>query len=323
MKGTRERLTASHDRVGAVGLGFPTMFKRILVATDFSEAAGDALVRAGALANRDGAALAVLHVLPNLQPINMLFPQAAGAGMADYVDLERRALDALSRVARELTSVPDDRLEVLLETGIDYACIASRAEAWGADLVVVGSHGTTAMRRALLGGVAEKVVRFAHSPVLVHRSRAGAGPVVVATDLSDPSLPAIRAGAEEARRRSAPLHVLHVIDVVPTYATQALGAPFGITTLAVDEGTVQEMVTGASRVLEDAMASAGAEGRGEVVRGPAAATVVRRTEELESQLLVLATHGHTGLARAMIGSTAESIVRHAHCPVLVARFPKT
>ena len=91
----------------------------------------------------------------------------------------------------------------MIETGSPHAGLLRQAEHVGAGLVVIYP-----------GSTAAEVARHAAPPVLVAR-RSPQGPVVGATDFSNPSLPALRLAAEEARRRGVPLHLLHALDVAP------------------------------------------------------------------------------------------------------------
>ena len=59
-----------------------------------------------------------------------------------------------------------------------------------------------------------------------------------------------------------------------------------------------------------------------VVRGEPAAEIVRAARERGAGLIIISSHGRTGLGRILFGSTAESVVRHAHCPVLVVKPPE-
>jgi nucleotide-binding universal stress UspA family protein len=59
-----------------------------------------------------------------------------------------------------------------------------------------------------------------------------------------------------------------------------------------------------------------------IARGEPAAEIVRAAEEHGAGLIVISSHGRTGLGRILFGSTAESVVRHARCPVLVVKPPQ-
>ena len=292
------------------------MYRRILVATDLSEGADVALQAASDLAARDGAALGVCHVLPDLGPVNILFPQAVERGSLAMLDLEQRANAALE--AKIQATVPEKvEVEIFLEQGVDYERIVARADDWDADLVVIGSRGLTGMRRTLLGSVAEKVVRTAGRRVLVAREGGGGGPVVAATDLSEPSLPAIRAGAAEAERRGRPLSVVYALELLPQPFAARAGWPFGVYWQGVDAETMGEVRKAAEQALASAISVAGVKADSAVVEGVAAAAIIDHLEKTKADLVVAATHGRTGVRRLALGSVAERLVREAHCSVLI------
>jgi len=127
------------------------------------------------------------------------------------LELQPRIADALreqlARVAPGLESAP----EVFIELGSDHEQIVRRADEWRADLIAVGSHGRTGLRRLLLGSVADQIVRAASCAVLVARAERQ-GVILAATDLTDPALPAIEAAAHEAKRRGRKLVVMHAME---------------------------------------------------------------------------------------------------------------
>ncbi len=141
--------------------------KRILVPVDFSESSEKAFERAAELARVFGAAIDVLHVweAPKYLPPELLI---AGPG-------PQQTLSELSRTraASELTDFLE-RMRPLgatigrahIEEGAPAGKIVEEAARGGYDLVVIGTHGRTGVSRALLGSVAERIVRHAHVPVL-------------------------------------------------------------------------------------------------------------------------------------------------------------
>jgi nucleotide-binding universal stress UspA family protein len=276
-----------------------------------------ALKSARALATERGATLAVVHVATHYSDIQPFFPQNYGPQLASQVELERLARETIEREIAQVEGTSD--VERFFEIGTPYAEIVRRAEAWNADLIVVGSHGKTGVSRALLGSVAEHVVRLAHCTVLVSRPLRGSGVVMAATDLSDPSLPAVAAAADEARRRGASLTVVHAME----RSLAAYGAPaaalFGTTVPIPSPDEQRQAREWLVTVLGDAMRGLGAEGEPLVVEGGVVPAVVRAVEERRADLLVVGTHGRTGLSRLLLGSVAEKLVRLVDCSVLVAR----
>lgn len=139
------------------------IFKRILVATDFAESAEGALACAVELARTHGAELMLLHVYTDLPA----YPEVStGAVEAIYEEQRRWVEQALEQRAR--TSRAAGLLaRALVRTGPPASTIAQAATDEHADVIVVGTHGRSALDRLIVGSVAERVVRLAPCPVLV------------------------------------------------------------------------------------------------------------------------------------------------------------
>ena len=146
------------------------MSTRILLATDFSDASEEATRTAYAIAARDHAVLGICHVIPKPIPANAQIPAWLGGHLPDDATIQRAATEALQKRAAELSTGGVKNVEAFVEEGEPYATIVKRAEAFGADLIVAGSHGRTGLSRMLLGSVAEKIVRHSPCPVLVVRT---------------------------------------------------------------------------------------------------------------------------------------------------------
>ena len=137
-------------------------FTKVLVGTDFSESAAHAVEMAVDVAVRYKAKLVVVHAwdVPTLGYGGMM--QAP----VDFITpLEQAAHQQLEELAKELRKNHPD-LEALLYQGVAWDRVLAAVDETKADLVVVGTHGRTGIRRALLGSVAECVVRLSPVPVL-------------------------------------------------------------------------------------------------------------------------------------------------------------
>ena len=156
-----------------------TTFKRILVATDFSEPAGRALALALELAKLHGARLMLLHVwsIPSAA-----YADALSWPVADVETAARTTLDALA--ARVAEDHPDT--EAVLRMGSEWRGILDAVRDCGADLVVMGTHGRRGVPRLLLGSVAEKVVRLSPVPVLTVRGPVAEHPLDLDLDAEKP-----------------------------------------------------------------------------------------------------------------------------------------
>lgn len=292
--------------------------RKVLVATDLSLGSDEAVRRAAAVARRSGAALAVCHVVPHALRASVLFPQLNLPSPTSAESFASRAAGAVEAQASRAAGLQPSSFELLIEEGAPDARVVAAADAWEADLVVVGASGRSAPERLLLGSVAERVVRHAAVPVLVVRPGGGRG-VLAATDLSDPSLPALSAGAAEANAAGCRLLALHALELGPgTFAetTAALGGG----PLPPPAEVIERMSALAEDSLRTAVGLAGApDAEAVVVDGPAAAAVLAAATERAVDLVVIGTTGKTGLARLLLGSVAEFVVRTAPCSVLVVR----
>ncbi|MDI3284845.1 universal stress protein [Polyangium sp. 15x6] len=290
----------------------------VLVATDLSESADEAIKLGHEYAERAGGKLVVCHVVHEVLRSAPLFPQAIQADMEAVIHAESHAAAAVEDRVKDLTGRPSNGFEVRIESGGADASILRVAEDVGATLVVTGSRGLTGIARLLLGNVAERIVRYAHCPVLVARPHARTKKILAATDLSELSQPGVALAGQVAAEQRGALTVLHALDILPS---PALGftVPFGGVPVIPPPELVEQMRTAADGVLVGMVERLGIKAGRRVVEGDAATMVIRTAEELDAELVVVATHGRTGLARAALGSVAEKIVRGVHCSVLVAR----
>ena len=132
--------------------------------------------------------------------------------------------------------------------------------------------------------------------------------IIVPTDFSDTSDAALEYARVLAARFGASLHLLHVID--DPFVTEGLAA----------EAYMTEAPTIRTAMLEDARARLRHRARGctttEAIFGRGAVTIVEYAQQVDGDLIVMGTHGRTGLAHLLLGSVAERVVRIAPCPVL-------
>ncbi|ABS28265.1 universal stress protein [Anaeromyxobacter sp. Fw109-5] len=140
------------------------IFKHVLAATDFSETSGRALETAVAIAREAGAELSVVHVC-EIPPYT---------DFASPVDLVTPITDvAETKLEQLLSSIRDvcPAAKGYVRVGAPWEQLLATAAERGADLVVVGTHGRRGFAHAMMGSVAERVVRLSPVPVLTVRSR--------------------------------------------------------------------------------------------------------------------------------------------------------
>jgi nucleotide-binding universal stress UspA family protein len=289
---------------------------KILAALDFGDSSLEALRQARTLAHAVEGSLSICHVLPAPSPLAAVLGDMDQAETAALTGGEEDARRALTQHVRDRIGL--EVSELIIVRGDAHEEIVRAAKNTGASYVVLGSHNRTGIARMVLGSVAERVSRHAPCSVLVARPVQKPGLVVAATDLSDPSLPAIAAGAAAAERRGARLVVLSVLEWGSAMPMPALGM-FG-TLPAIPPPEVQQQVRDAlASAVEQAMARLNVKGEVVIADGSPASGIVQAAGELGAELVVVGTQGRTGLARLALGSVAEQVIRTASSSVLTVR----
>jgi nucleotide-binding universal stress UspA family protein len=302
---------------------------RILYPTDFGESAEDALRYATMLAEEYGAEIVMMHVLSLYQEENGT-PQENFGRMEQYAEqfeseLHRQAHERLDR-AIEDHAHPNIRMRKVIARGFSpYQEILRVAEEEAADLIVMGTYGRGGVNHFLFGSTTEQVVRLAACPVLSVRHRAQhtrelsrVRNILFPTDFSDYSKKALPYALSFARRYGATLHVLHVFEqrIHPSFYIADKSTPFdldsGLRERALD--ALDEFVYPDLRKKIDFKC--------EVTSGKPFVEIINYANQHEVDLIVIATHGLTGLEYMIIGSTTERVVRKSPCPVLSVKDPE-
>jgi nucleotide-binding universal stress UspA family protein len=215
---------------------------------------------------------------------------------------------ANGRVAGELTKV--------VESGVPYQSITEYAESAGIDMIVMGTHGRTGLERALLGSVAEKTLRTASMPIVAVPPTANDtdddalefryDDVLLPTDGSGAAERAVEWGIALTTANDATLHSIYSVissemfdfadvtdigDALEQIGNQALN-------------TIRERGERNDLTVETSLQ-----------RGAAAGTILSYAETNDVDMIVMGTHGRSGVTRYLIGSVTETVVRKAAVPV--------
>jgi nucleotide-binding universal stress UspA family protein len=288
----------------------------ILAAMTFDDVSQDVLRQAHAMARYYDVELCVCHVLAEICAVRPLFPYLHMDDALQVADLEAWVRRELLKTIRATVSREAPRVSVVIEQGTVHSGILRAAEEMKAGAIVIGGKKDRESM-PVLGGIAERVTRHAHCPVLLVRP-SPSGKVLAATDFSNPSMPAIQAGANEAERLHSELTIIHAIDIFPVI----LPAVEGVAYPAIPPIANDHVKQASQRELDDCVRRFGAKGGGVLYDGEAAPAIVETAAELPAQLIVVGTHGRTGLSRLALGSVAEAVLRTSPCSVLVVRIPK-
>jgi nucleotide-binding universal stress UspA family protein len=291
-------------------------FRTILFAADFSVISQAAFRVACSLAVESQARLVVLHVaelpLTFEEPVSLRQPDMRSFDAAR--DEVRQQY--LRREMREAYA-PDRAIDVdyRLREGDASEEIIRTAEDIEADLIVIGTHGRTGLRRLLAGSVATTVLRRTRCPVLAlsshnrpHRAKE-IRVILHPTDFSESSEAALRVARSLARDHGARLILLHVAPVQVVME--------GAVTAELDLGCDRDALEAAREIIDGPDLKYPVEARSS--RGLASGEIVRLAADLECDLIVMGSHGRSGLARLLMGSVAELVLAEADCPVLVVK----
>lgn len=289
--------------------------RNILVATDLTETSDEVLRAAAALAALTDATLHVLHAF-DLQLLPYMDEAPAEVGFAERIEQAETELDRQIR-----RTIPEEVVVAtrLVEIFVAHRAILDHARAVKADLVVLGPHRRRGRRDGVLGSTADHVIRTAEMPCLIVR-----GPltlplrrVVAPVDLSEPAIGALEIGlawAHAFRPHGDDVDVgpaFTVIHVVPRLV-QTADFPFDRAMIGPE---LHEAVAGAIGRVPGAETL---DVREEVCWGDVPARAILDAAEREdADLLVMGTHGHGAVRRALLGSVATAVARDATRPVLM------
>ncbi|HEX5062999.1 MAG TPA: universal stress protein [Kofleriaceae bacterium] len=290
----------------------------IVAGVDLSVPSEQALERAAALAQHNGATLVMVHAQADDAPIehadNAVLEQLGEVSAAVRAEEAKRLAEKLQQLQARGVSV-----ELMSRTGAPGEVISEIAKERSADLIVIGTHGHTGLQRFLLGSVATAVLRHSPCDVLVCRGVSGPSPFLrplVATDFSP--------AAARALRNAAMLSGVNVpIEIV--HAWQLPAGSWGATLLGQARfpwSTVRDAVLASAQAQADKLLAGNADiGHPvhlQLVQGPPQSVITNAAEQGAHDLIAIGTHGHRGFRRLLLGSVAESVIRHAPCSVLVA-----
>lgn len=278
----------------------------VLAITDLTEEGAEALRQGLALASAAGVGLVVGHVFPEAFRVRLLFPQPSGVIASEHEELLAKATAAVQAQIASIAGQTTTAIEVQIEAGSAHGGVLTLADRIDARLIAIAP-----------GPAAIRVARVADRPVLVARTSATGGPVIGATDFSDPALPAVHAAAREAARRGSELLLVHCLEIdEATYLAYAAlpgmiaMSPFPVETIKALEGDAESK-------LRAAAAATGVPTATQLLHRSASAGILEAAETATAPVIVVGTRGRTGLTRLALGSVAEYVASHAKCSVLV------
>jgi nucleotide-binding universal stress UspA family protein len=295
--------------------------KKILFPTDFSRCADQALAHAVFYAEKYNAELHLLHIIT-------LFtdqPDLLNQEFSEIDDMiQKMELKADRQMVEVIHNHSSDKLKIIktCKRAISAApAILEYASENDIDMIVMGTHGRRGLGHLFLGSVAEEVVRMALCPVFTLRETEEIKPIkaydkiLVPVDFSEHSGTALSYAKRIADAYDAQLQVLHVIEETmhPAFSLAGKTSIFDLVPTIKDDSRnrIEKMLT----------ESNGPEVKSEIfiTGGKAAPEIIKFARMHNSDLIVISTHGLTGLDHFLLGSVTEKVVRRVHCPVFTVR----
>lgn len=255
-----------------------------------------------------------------VQAVDPYFFTKAPAPMEEAKEAAAKALDQLAQPLVNAGWKVES--QVILENprhGLTQA-----AKEWGADLLMMGSHGRGTVSRLLLGSTAQAVLRHAECSVEIIRSHEEARSetgmrVLVATDGSQHGEAAVRAVAARPWPRGSEFKVLSSPEYPVLVGEYPYYAPEQVTELSKQS---LENAKGAVQSGTDALKQAGLNVNGEVIEpmDTPAHSILAAADDWKADLVVMGSHGRRGFDRLILGSVSESVALHAKCSVELVRI---
>ncbi|MCI0652606.1 MAG: universal stress protein [Planctomycetes bacterium] len=312
--------------------------KRLLVPMDFSRGSALAIRYAAGLARVMRLPITIVHVV---DVPSCFITDYAPDGVTFCTYHHRMVEGAKERLASTIGESPALRgieCDFVVRGGVPAQEIADLAKSGCFEMIVLATHGRTGFARMLIGSVAERIVRIAACPVLAVRASDEETPadarrflikdlfadelklnrILYATDLSATSTAALPQAIAMAERFRCKLDVLTVIDDPATYpAVEWEYLPF----LSYDEFFRQseERAKTSMRASVEKHAADAKWITYVVRRGNPPREIAKLCAKGEYDLVVMGTHGRSGITRAAIGSVTEKVLRSISCPLLTVR----
>ncbi|WP_426753662.1 universal stress protein [Myxococcus sp. Y35] len=289
---------------------YPQRLRRVLVATDFSESSTHAIGRAAYLPLEAGAKLLVTHALPSRMPTEVGTRALQGTAR----ELERVA-ERLRKALR--TAGSSATVETHISRGKPVDALLRRADAFGAELILLGRHGAKPLRNMFLGSTAENVIRRGHLPVLI-ANRQATGPYLrpVAAVDADATSRNVTGFVPTLMTPGSELTLVHAYDVPLEYAVFP-GLPSKERTQY--QKTFKAAAERKLSALRRELDARGVPHQLVMENGGSRSIVLEFVDDQGADLLALGTRARSGVAYALLGSVATDLIREAKCDVLVVR----
>ncbi len=281
--------------------------KTILVPTDFSDQANNALDLAVQIAKRCNAKIHVVNVIEGIRDFSFDTMGEGSSAMGEEAFIIKKLIEQVKQRLAELTSKEDFNgvsIETEVEMGSAYESISKVIARHDADLLVMGTRGMSGLDEVLIGSNTEKVVRYAKCPVITVKKKANLEEIkniVFATNLAEDQKDLIAKLKEIQKITGATLHLVKVNTPNHFHTQRHMQEEFKHFIAQHDLSNTTTSIYNES-TEEDG--------------------ILYFAEDLGACMIALGTHGRTGLLHLLSGSIAEDLVNHANIPVWTLSMKK-
>jgi len=273
--------------------------KRILVPTDFSQHAEDALRVASQIAKKNNSEIILLHMLELPQQSNDAI--VGGTSIPETMLFMKKANETLDEVASKeyLEGIP---VTEIVKKDKPIHGITQISKDYDVNLIIMGSHGSSGVEELLIGSNTEKVVRNSEIPVLVIKKNIpnfNASNIVFASDFSEEAKKPFEKLLNFTKLFDSKLHLVTICtpnSFKPTHVSEKAMSDF------VSEFNITNYTT---QIYNDTNIEKG---------------IINFSNRIDADVIGMCTHGRTGFAHFFNGSISEGLVNHAVKPVITLKI---
>jgi nucleotide-binding universal stress UspA family protein len=290
--------------------------REILWASDGSKESRTALRWGELLAKQLGSKITAFTAVesPNLSNL-AVSAEIRGRLSAVETKTRQRETRRLDRI-KETLARRGLNVETEIATGLPHEAIVKAIQSRSVDLVVMGTRGFSAWARMLLGSTAVKVLREAHAPILTtHQSarKPNVKEILVPTDFAPNDAAALDWATELAAEFGATVTLLHVFE-----AHQSWDSVKGGSMGRLRDAATKQLQSIIAAIPNDKRKAISIKEQVKVFPRPWSG-IVDFARKGKCDIIVMSTHGRSGVPRYFLGSAAESVIKNAPCPVIAVR----
>ncbi|MBU0700851.1 universal stress protein [bacterium] len=281
-------------------------YNKILVPFDGSASSKHALLEAVKLVDDENTRITVASVmLPYDGEMELIW-------VKDMREAMRKSCESIISGAKKLAG---DSIKTICEEGNVHERIIDLANVEDCDVIVMGRRGLRRFERVLVGSVTARVIGHSNKDVLVvpQGTNIGWENILLAVDGSKYSDAAANKAIELAKSYQGELKIISVVDIPTEFYAESPKA-------------AEELMDKAKGIVEDVSRQAEAanvKSSGYVREGDATEVITEVVARENADIIIMGSHGRTGLLRLLMGSVAERVIGHASCPVLIVKETNT